>query len=69
MLNPDHALHFKKELRKEADMSSSVGTSGKISQPRMFGKKDFKEVLARELFLRLKPTNIMKSLKSLYFQI
>ena len=30
------------ELRKEANMSSSVGTSGQISQPRMFGKNDFR---------------------------
>jgi hypothetical protein len=39
------------ELRKEANMSSSVGTSGQISQPRMFGKSDFKEALARELLV------------------
>jgi hypothetical protein len=39
------------ELRKEANMSSSVGTSGQISQPRMFGKNDFREALARELLV------------------
>ena len=39
------------ELRKEANMSSSVGTSGQISQSRFFGKSDFKEALARELLV------------------
>ena len=39
------------DLRKEAKMSSSVGTSGQISQPRIFGKNDYKEALARELLV------------------
>ncbi|MHA1911390.1 MAG: hypothetical protein ACTSYA_06815 [Candidatus Kariarchaeaceae archaeon] len=39
------------DLRKEANMSSSVGTSGQISKPKVFGKSDYKEALARELLV------------------
>ena len=39
------------DVRREAGISSAVGTADKIKRPRMFGKKEFEALLQRELLL------------------
>ncbi len=58
------------EARREAGISSAVGTAGKIKRPRMFGKKEFEALLERELLLvgneELKQAGGLISIKKLY---
>ncbi len=58
------------EIRREAGISSAVGTGGKIKTPRMFGKKEFEALLQRELLLigneELKQAGGLIAIKKLY---